>query len=352
MKTSRTAADCSFLNVRGKTWAGLNTQEQTKIVDQAFSYWRTHGFPYFRLTEKQITQEFSKLQAKDWRPVFSGRSLRSSNTGLRIANAFQPSMWKAKVHRYRSPMEVFKDDHLLRKAIERALMIWPDRFGANASCLRRILKTFPDTASVSNYRPMVAKAVMAKYSREGPVVDFSAGYGGRLLGALALNRSYIGIEPSRVQLAGFRRMITALLRLKFSLPKVDVLNGVAEKELPGLSARSAELAFSSPPFFDWEHYSESGSQSFKRFPDYELWLSSFLKPVIAESYRILKKHGYLALNVTNGNRLPSEVDVREAAKATGFKLFRIHRMVFPKVPYLHPRNGEPMKTELLMVFKK
>ena len=107
------------------------------------------------------------------------------------------------------------------KRIERALTIWPDRFGANASCLRRILKTFSDTASVSNYRPMVAKAVMAKYSQEGPVVNFSAGYGGRLLGALALNKPYIGIEPNSDQVVGFRRMIKSLGRLKFSLPDRD-----------------------------------------------------------------------------------------------------------------------------------
>src|SRR5258707_2257826 len=134
-----------FLRIRGGTWAALNCQDRARIVDQAFKYWRARGFPYYRLTKKQITQEFSRLQAKDWKPVFAAGSLLSPNTGLRVANAFQPGMRKAKVHRYRTPMEVFNDDQLLRKAIERALTIWPDRFAANASCLRRILKTFSDS---------------------------------------------------------------------------------------------------------------------------------------------------------------------------------------------------------------
>jgi hypothetical protein len=147
MKTSIHQIDDIFLRIRGDTWASFDFNKRATIVDQAFNYWRTQGFPYYRLTEKQIYQEFSRLKAKDWKTVFTTTGLRSSNTGLRLANAFQPQMWEAKVHRYRSPMDVFNDDQLLRKAIERALTIWPDRFGANASCLRRMLKTFSDTAS-------------------------------------------------------------------------------------------------------------------------------------------------------------------------------------------------------------
>jgi len=352
MSTSLNSNTKSFLQIRGETWATLTPREQKRVVDRAFHYWRANGFPHYRLSNHEIKQEFVTLRNKDWKGVFSGRNLRSSNTGLRIANAFQPTMWKVRVDRYRTPLEVFLDDRLLRKAIERALTIWPDRFGANASCLRRILKTFPNTASVSNYRPLVAKAIMGKYSREGTVVDFSAGYGGRLLGALALHRTYIGIEPNLSQTIGLRRMTASLQRLQFVLPKVEILNGVAENELLKLSTKSAELVFSSPPFFNWERYSKSGNQSFRRFPAYADWLTCFLKPVIAESYRILETHGKFVVNVTNGNRLPPPTDVRSAAEKVGFKLLTIHHMVFPKIPYLHPRDGNPAKSELLLVFKK
>lgn len=342
----------SFLQIRGGTWATFNRSERAEIVEQAFHYWRTHGFPYYRLTPKEASQEFSRLREKDWRAVFTASGLHSTNVGVRLANAFQPTIWKVRVHRFRSPMDVFRNDHLLRKAIERSLTIWPDRFGANAACLRGILKTFPDTASVSNYKPMVAKAVMAKYSEAGPIVDFSAGYGGRLLGALALNKSYIGIEPNKAQIAGCLRLTKALSRLHFSLPGIQLLNGVAEDELSHLPNNFADLVFSSPPYFDWEHYSESNNQSFKRFPGFEQWRSSFLELVIAESYRILSKNGHLVLNVTNGNRLPSSAHVKDAARSVGFRLLTVHRMVLRKVPYLHPRNGKIVKTELLLVFKK
>ena len=352
MNSSPISTNNSFLQIRGRTWAKLDHRKRADVVEQAFEYWRAHGFPYYRLTPRELLQEFSRLREKDWRAVFTAGGLHSSNVGVRLANAFQPGIWKVRVHRFRSPMDVFCDDRLLRKAIERSLTIWPDRFGANAACLRGILKTFSDTASVSNYKPMVAKAVMVKYSRDGPIVDFSAGYGGRLLGALSLNKSYVGIEPNRSQVVGSLRMIKALARLPFSLPQAQVLNGVAEDELSRFPRDFAELVFSSPPFFDWEHYSESKRQSFKRFPDYVQWRSSFLKPVISESNRILRKRGYLVLNVTNGNRLPSADDVKDAARSFGFRLLTVHRMVLRKVPYLHPRNGQIVKSELLLVFRK
>jgi SAM-dependent methyltransferase len=355
MQTTKAMQSCEALitGMRGSTWADYPARKRSLIVDRVFRYWRARGFPHYQITDRQLTQEFARLVAKDWRAVFDGNDLRASNIGLRLANSFQPSMWDTKVNRYRSPMEVFSSDELLRSAIERSLTIWPDRFGANASCLRRMLKSFPGAASVSNYRPMIARAVITKYSPEhGRVVDFSAGYGGRLLGALAAGRSYVGIEPNRDQVSGFRRMVRALASARFSLPKMTILQGCAERELLKIQAASADLVFSSPPFFNWEHYSHSRTQSFKRYPEYDLWESRFLWPAVAESFRVLKPAGYLVLNASNGNRLPSARHVKELAGRAGFKLHFVGQMVFPKLPYLHPRNAGPVKSELLLVFKK
>jgi len=217
-----------------------------------------------------------------------------------------------------------------------------------------MLKTYPGAAGVSNYRPMIAKAVISKYCPEGgTVVDFAAGYGGRLLGAIAAHRNYIGIEPNRAQVKGFLRMSQTISAQGFDLPRLKFLHGTAEKELPRLKDACAQLVFSSPPFSNWEHYSRSSSQSFRRYPRYEVWLDRFLSAVIAQSYRVLKKRGLLALNVTNGNRRPTPEEVSDIATSAGFKsLPAVHEMVFPKVPYLHPRHLGPVKRELIMIFRK
>jgi SAM-dependent methyltransferase len=354
--SNRTSAPdkCASLQLRGSTWAQLPADARSAAVERAFEFWRSHGFPYYRLSPTQVRQDISTLLEKDPDSVFNGKDLRTSNAGLRLANSFQPSMWRAKVNRYLSPMQVFRNDNLLRKAVERSFRIWPDRFGANASCMRRILRTFPGGASVSNYRPMIAKAVVCRYCpQDGTVVDFAAGYGGRLLGAIAAHRRYIGIEPNRAQVKGFIRMSKAISDREFTLPKLRFLNGVAEKELRRLKCCCADLVFSSPPFFDWEHYSRSDNQSFRRYRLYEVWLSRFLAPAIAQSYRILKPNGFLALNVTNGNRRPTPEDVSNITLEAGFRPQpTVHEMVFPKVPYLHPRGTGPVKRELILVFRK
>lgn len=351
---SRKPEETASLQIRGATWLELRPKAREAFVERAFRFWRNHGFPHYQLSPHQIRQDICTLFAKDPRSVFDGKDLRTSNAGLRLANSFQPHMWRTKVNRYLSPSQVFRDDRLLRKAIERSLSIWPDRFGASASCIRRMLKTYPGAAGVSNYRPMIAKAIISRYCPEnGTVVDFAGGYGGRLLGSIAAHRHYIAIEPNRVQVKGFVRMSKAISAQGFKLPKLTFLHGPAEKELQTLKRASADLIFSSPPFFDWEHYSCSNSQSFRRYRQYEVWLTRFLVPAITQSNRILKKNGRLALNVTNGNRLPTPTDVSSIAKAVGFRLpATVHEMVFPKVPYLHPRGSGPVKRELVMVFRK
>ena len=347
-------AEAACTHIKGSEWASLGTRARTAIVNRAFEFWRHQGFPYYRLSPAQVAQEFSTLAEKDPRVVFNGKDLRTSNAGLRLANSFQPGMWSARVNRYRSPMQVFKDDALLKNAIERSFNLWPDRFGANASCLRRILKTYPGAASVSNYRPMIAKAIIARYCKEGgTVVDFSAGYGGRLLGAIAARQDYVGIEPNPGQTRGFVRMARAIARAGFPVPELKFVTGTAEAELQRLKSESANLVFSSPPFFNWEHYSRSRHQSFKRYPTYDVWLSRFLVPVVSQSYRLLVADGYLALNVTNGNRCPSPQEVTRIAKDAGFRRQPVlYQMVFPRVPYLHPRDSGPVKRELVMVFQK
>jgi hypothetical protein len=356
-KTSRKKAVRSrtpdFFLLKGSDWQDLSKRSREYVVEEAFRYWRMAGFPYYRISRLELRQDFNRVLNHDWNRVCRSGKLISSNGGLRLANAYQPTMWRVRVSRYLSPMDIFRDDKLLKAAIRRAFLVWPTRYSANASSLRRMLKTFPGAASVSNYRPAVARAVISKFSRPGKkVVDFCAGYGGRLLGALAADRFYLGIEPNSSQIRGFERMQRAMRGAGFRLPTTKFVHGAAEQCLAELPARFADLVYSSPPFFNWEKYSNGALQSFKRYPTYDQWQSRFLYPVIKNSFRILRKGGFMAINVTNGNRRPSPHEIRSLAEDCGFKQAATYPVIFPKVPYLHPRDGKSVKHELLMVFEK
>jgi hypothetical protein len=66
---------------------------------------------------------------------------------------------------------------------------------------------------------------------------------------------------------------------------VDILlcQGPAEDLLTGFPKGTAQLIFSSPPYFDRERYSDEPSQSYIRFPKYSDWKRHFLEVAIVES---------------------------------------------------------------------
>ena len=206
---------------------------------------------------------------------------------------------------------------------------------------------------MSNFKPSVAKAIVGKYSSEGDVVvDFAAGYGGRLVGCLTLGRRYVGIEPCESQVRGLLRTLRVITRRGVAPGVAEVWKGCAEEELKLLRRGSVGLVFSSPPYYDWEKYASQPTQSFLRYKTYESWVKGFLVPVLRESRRILRKEGFVVLNVSDGRRRPTWDEVIRLGNNLGLRKVRIYRVVMPKVPYLHPRNGSPEKSERIIVFSR
>jgi tRNA1(Val) A37 N6-methylase TrmN6 len=340
-----------LLEIKGSEWRAYAPRLRASLVEGAFRYWREQGFPHYALAASDVKREYTNLAAQPVAAI-ARRGIAGSNTGLRLANFFQPQMWSVRVSRYLSPADVFNSDRLLRKAIERSWSIWPDRFGANAATLRRMLKTFPGTASVSNFRPTVARSVLERFSPEGGVVvDFASGYGGRLLGALCSKRRYVGIEPCHAQVSGLESMLRALKHQQPS-GNAEILHGCAEDLMFELRSGHADLVFSSPPYFNWERYSHDASQSFIRYPTYDAWREGFLRPILGESARVLRKGGHLVLNISNGRREPNGAEVITLCKAVGLRYTRCIPLLITRVPYMHPRNNRPHKNEVLMVFAR
>jgi len=340
-----------LLRLRGREWQSFGRRKRAQFVESAFNYWRHAGFPHYELKQQEIGREYQNL-ANQPIPVIRKAGIAGSTIGLRLANYFQPHMWSVRVSRYLSPHDVFQDDTMLRSAIHRSWTIWPDRFGANPATLRRMLKTYPGAASVSNFRPTVARSVLHHFSKDSDtILDFSAGYGGRLLGALSMKRHYVGIEPCTSQVMGLRSMLTNMTEYG-ARGSAEIIAGCAEDVMHLFPRSMANLVFSSPPYFNWEKYSSEESQSFIKFGTYEEWKNGFLEPVILQSMRVLKKGGKFAVNISGGKRKPTADDVREISLAVGFRYIRSIPLLITRVPYLHPRNDAPHKHEAILIFEK
>ena len=187
----------------------------------------------------------------------------------------------------------------------RAPRFWPNARCWSAQAVRNLARIYCG-GRVANYRPFVARNIINHFSRRGDVVlDFSAGYGGRLLGCLSLDeRTYIGIDPARKQVIGLRGMNDDLKTR--SAVKVDIVEGCAEDVVSGMSSNSVDLIFSSPPFFNLEIYSDEPTQSSNRYPTYQEWRMCFLDAVITQSRRVLRR-GVIPI----GKSEPSSIVWRE-----------------------------------------
>lgn len=322
------------------------------MSELCFSYWRMRGFPYYDLSKEEMVEEFLRLTETPRERMFLGNVIQMSIIGLKLANYFHPQMWEVPVKGSKAPFEQFNDDVKLRLIIRKALAIWPNRLSVNESNMRRILKTYSNTAGVSNFRPTAAKAIYECFSGEGePILDFSAGYGGRLLGCLPLRRSYTGIDPCYKQIVGLKRMLRTLESLVSLNSTAKILFACAEDAMPKMKSSSFSLIFSSPPYFDLERYSKDSRQSYVRYPVYDQWLDRFLTSVISESHRLLEPGGYLILNVANTNGYKLAKDVLRIARL-GFTLTKTYHLRLGHKPYLRLTKENAYKLEPVFVFRR
>ena len=146
---------------------------------------------------------------------------------------------------------------------------------------------------VSQFKPSVAKTVYDFFDAKS-VLDFSSGWGDRLLGFLASNaESYIGIDPNTKLYERYKQI------------ENDFNNGKETKficspaEDVDYSKLRYDFAFTSPPYFDMELYNEEETQSVKRYPKLDLWLKGFLFKSLSKIYEGLDVGGRIAVNISD-----------------------------------------------------
>lgn len=332
-------------NLFGREILSYSQRYRNRLIHVARDHWRDTGFPYPKLATAEIKRELENLVASD-RLVNERAGGLLSTVGLRVANASHPQIWHIKT-RGKSCIDVFNDDDRLTRALSKAPGFWPGRRCWNAQSVRTLMR-ISHKMRPSNFRPVVARQLIRAFSNSRScVLDFSAGFGGRLLGAVSLERQYIGIDPAHAQIAGLRHMYN---RIRKYLPgSPELYQACAEDLLPELPSKFADLVISSPPYFDAERYSVEPSQSYLRYPERKDWIDSFLAPVLQHSARILRPSGVMLLNVTDR----SDFNLKDIAieLSTGCLNF------MGWIPY--PMRANPathmdgvLKAEPILVFQK
>lgn len=124
------------------------------------------------------------------------------------------------------------------------------------------------------------------------MLDFSAGWGDRLLGAMSRDIEYLGIDPNLDLVEGHNQMIEM-----FGDPsKHKIIYKPSEKvDFNTEVDKDFDLIFTSPPFYDLEIYSSEGDQSIILHDTYEEWMVNFLFYTIERCWSCLSKKGFMLL---------------------------------------------------------
>jgi hypothetical protein len=291
----------------------MTDDERKSLVPVLEKYWEINGYPYPNIDITDITDEYDKLLNFDINSILvpESKELTQNNTGLNSANCFHPHKYHVKCKEYRAPYENFINKERFRSILFKVMKFRGSPF--NRTHVRNFMGIYSGTQSVSNFRPTVARYIYEKYCpRGGKVLDPSLGYSGRLLGALSSPIShYEGCDPCVASFNGGQNLLKMIEKieakrnklscfmddceLKTRLPKT-ILHNIPFEEYEGTND-FYDVVFTSPPYADTERYSDEDTQSWKKFPKYDLWVEGFLRPLITTSYRVLKKGGYLILNI-------------------------------------------------------
>ena len=167
---------------------------------------------------------------------------------------------------------------------------------------------FGGSASADEFSPSIARDIYKTFCPDGgDVLDPCHGWGGRLIGwaASGITGTYTGVDPATLTSDGVQSL-AEFLRVA---DRVTIHNKPFETvELK----KKYDFAFTSPPYFDTEKYSDDKTQSCVKFPAYEKWSDGFMRPLIVNTLAAVR--GCFVVNVGNARYPITETITKIAAE--------------------------------------
>ena len=264
----------------------------------------TNHYVYFEPEKcEQIRADF--YQKPEWDEVRKNLiAIESGGTSVATINDFYFKDLMAKVKLY-SPRwsieEVLQSDELLGYFWSRILA--SDKvFPKNAPLIKNFETAFRIsgggvTMKPSNFPMKSVDRILQKYNLNNSYLDFSCGWGVRMLSAFKHRIDYFGIEPNFL-------LVERLQQLHQDYQTVNLVQVNKEIRVTGSEILQSDwqgkfgLVFSSPPYFNLEDY-KIGEQSYKKGVSFSDWLTNYLNPTILNIHTYLIPNGFFAINIKN-----------------------------------------------------
>jgi len=152
-------------------------------------------------------------------------------------------------------------------------------------------------SAINIFRPLVAMEIYNRY-KPVTVLDFTCGWGGRLIGACAVGvPQYIGIDSNLNLTEPYQQLINFYKSESESESESKTTIQVFFKDAVTFdySTLDYDMVFTSPPYYGLEKYSHQPNlnNGFKK----STMDTNFYRPLFKETYKYLKPGGTYILNV-------------------------------------------------------
>ena len=257
---------------------------------------------------KMSLEEFANLFVNEVIAVEEFYKLCNNvNAGKTISLMFNPHrldiITEASVTRTSNPMSVYQSifdqgNELYTEKIDgmARLYLYNLEQGTNNPFYCTIQRGYNGVAYVNEFPPFVARQIYKKYCKKDKmkVLDPCCGWGGRMIGcASSPNTRYVGCEPCTKTYEGLLKLGEWLKSLQptfdFEIYKMPYEDFNTDEKF--------DMALTSPPYYDTEHYSEEDTNSLNRYSTFDKWVGGFYRPLIVNTLDRLVDDGIFVLNI-------------------------------------------------------
>lgn len=335
-------------------------ETQEKMVDEVLAIYRdVDVFPIQYYSEMGILDEISKCIS--YKAGFDGDTVScGAGVGTTLCNYLFPNIFDtpSKHDLDKKGAETlyakFHNDEYLRRAIKFCFS-YKDGCPTPTNVMGglRLVGSAP-----TNFRPMNAKAVYERFCPAGGVIwDFCSGFGGRLLGALSSSKNfrYVGTDPNTETMYHLHQLGEYIESVTGREDSYE-LHCCGAEEFRG-KPNSIDFAFSSPPYFDLEVYSDEETQCYNKYPELEGWLEGFVRQTIKNIGYMLKPGRFYAVNIADfkvgsGGECAYVDEWIRISTEEGMPLFdTVYLGVTARAGSKEQAAGE-LKKENILIFKK
>ena len=168
--------------------------------------------------------------------------------------------------------------------------------GVNNALYSAIQRGYQNIQYINEFPPFVARTIYQTYAKKDRlmVLDPCAGWGGRMIGCASIpNTTYVGYDPST-------RTYEGLLKLGEWLKTLQPTFNYKVYKMPYEDAEIVDkydIALTSPPYYNTEHYSDEPTNSLNRYGTFDDWVSGFYAPLILKTVASLDDGAVFIFNI-------------------------------------------------------